>query len=122
MDNPSIVADIFRDQADADRAMLELQHTDMNADQIKVTSYNLSNLRETHNSVEIQSESNQIVVMVEAKNETQEAANILGDNGANNADLPPGIILGQGIPVRTRRVREETHHEEDTYDVDEAFF
>jgi hypothetical protein len=78
----------------------------MNADQIKATSYNPSTLQETHNSVEIQSERNQIVVMVEAKNETQEATNILGDNGANNADLPPGIILDQGIPARTHREKE----------------
>ena len=101
MANPSLVASIFRDQAQADRAMLELQHAGWNAGQIKATGYNLNTLQETLNSVEIQLESTRIIVTVRAEDKTREAANILVNNGANNMDLPPGIILDQGIPVRT---------------------
>lgn len=53
MTNPSLVAGIFRDLANADRAMLELRRAGMNADQINATSYTLSTRQETHNSVEI---------------------------------------------------------------------
>ncbi len=98
--NPSLVAGIFRDQAKADRAILELQHAGWNADQIKATGYNLNNLQETHNSVEVQPESNRIVVTVRAEDRTREAVNILVNNGANNSDLPPGIMLDQGILIR----------------------
>ena len=78
----------------------------MNADLINATSYTLSTLQETHNSVEIQSESTQIVVTVRAKNETQKAANILGDNERTTLICHLGSSLTKAFLFRTHRERE----------------
>lgn len=100
MANPSLVAGAFKNRADADHAIQELKQAGFRDDQIKASAYNLNATPEVHDAVELQSENSWIIVTVMAENRNQDAASIFVHNGANNADLPPGIELDQGIPVR----------------------
>ena len=92
--NPSLVAGVFRNQADADRAIQELKQTGFQEDQIQATPYNLQ--------IEGIPETSRLVVTLMAGDRNQEAAAIFVKSGANNADLPAGTVLDeQGNLVNT---------------------
>ncbi len=85
--DPSAIVGVFRDPAKADRAVDELKQAGFREDQIKSIVYILPPTEERL------SEEKRIVVTVEADGRDQQAFGILFDNGANNADLPPGLAL-----------------------------
>ncbi|SRR6266581_9717749 len=91
----SIVAGVFRDRAKADRALEELKQAEFRDDQLSSTVYNQHTEQEAPGS----SEHSRIVVTVMAEGREQDAVGILFDNGANNADLPPGTLLKHGTIV-----------------------
>jgi len=99
MDNtdPLTVVGVLRDHAKADRAIEDLKQAGFRDDQLSSTVYNLGTAQE----VQGPSEHSRIVVTVRAHSEKEEAKafGILFDNGANNADLPPGTILKHGAIV-----------------------
>ncbi len=100
MANPSLVAGVFKNQADANQAIQELKQAGFRDDQIKASAYDLNGVPEVHDAIELQSENNRVIVTVMAEDRNQDAASIFVHNGANNADLPPGIEVDQGVPVR----------------------
>ena len=85
--NPSLVAGVFRNQADADRAIQELKQVGFQEDQIQATPYNMQ--------IEGIPETSRLVVTILAGDRNQEAAAIFVKNGANNADLPAGMVLDE---------------------------
>jgi hypothetical protein len=89
--DPLTVVGVLRDRAKADRAIDELKQAGFKDDQLSSTVYTLDQ----------EPENTRIVVTVKAdgKKEEDKAFAILFDNGANNADLPPGTILKQGAIV-----------------------
>ncbi len=100
--NPSVIAGVFRDQAKADRARHELKQAGFREDWIRSTLYHLNATQEALGSVELISEKSRIIVAVMAEGRDRDALGILMNNGANNTDLPPGIVLEQGALVRSR--------------------
>jgi len=95
----SIIAGVFRDRAKADRALEDLKQAGFRDDQLGSTVYNLNKAQEAEGSSEHAHEYSRIVVTVMAEGRDQDAVGILFDNGANNADLPPGTLLKQGTLV-----------------------
>jgi hypothetical protein len=91
----SIVAGVFRDHAKADRAIDELKQAGFRDDQLSSTVYNQHTEQEAPGS----SEYSRTVVAVMAEGREQDAVGILFENGANNADLPPGVLLKHGTLV-----------------------
>jgi hypothetical protein len=89
--DPLTVVGVLRDRAKADRAIDDLKQAGFKDDQLSSTVYTLDQ----------EPENTRIVVTVKAdgKKEEDKAFAILFDNGANNADLPPGTILKQGAIV-----------------------
>jgi hypothetical protein len=95
----SIIAGVFRDRAKADRALEDLKQAGFRDDRLGSTVYNLNKAQEAEGSSEYAPEYSRIVVTVKAEGRDQDAVGILFDNGANNADLPPGTILKHGTLV-----------------------
>lgn len=95
--DPLTVVGVLRDRAKADRAIDELKQAGFKDDQLSSIVYNQHTEQEALGS----SEHSRIVVTVKAdgKKEEDKAFAILFDNGANNADLPPGTILKHGAIV-----------------------
>ncbi len=100
--NPSPVTGIFRVQATADHAIDELKQAGFREDQIRSTVYDLNEEQEAQGSFEHVPEQTRIVVTVMAEGREQNAESILFNNGANNADLPPGMILEHGAIVNSQ--------------------
>ena len=100
--NPSLVTGIFRVQATADHAIEELKQAGFREDQIRSTVYNLNEEQEAQGSLEHVPEQSRIVVTIMAEGKEQDAESILFNNGANNADLPPGMILENGALVNSQ--------------------
>jgi hypothetical protein len=86
--DPSTLVGVFRDQAKADRAKEELKQAGFRDDQLSSTVYSFKTTQEAQ-----ESEQSRIVLTVKTDGRDQQAFSILFDNGANNADLPPGTIL-----------------------------
>ena len=86
--HPSTVVGVFRDHAKADRAIEDLKQAGFREDQFSSTLYKADT-----------AENSRIVVTVKVDGRDQQAIGILFDNGANNADLPPGMILEHGTIV-----------------------
>jgi hypothetical protein len=88
IDSTPIVG-VFRDQAKADHAIEELKQADFTEDHItsKVVGMHTASGEETPE------EYTRIVVVVKADGRGKQAFGILFSNGANNADLPPGMTL-----------------------------
>jgi hypothetical protein len=86
-EQPNIVG-IFRDLSRADHAIDELKQAGFREDQVKVSFYNPQAGEEFHHHAD-----SRIIVAVQASGREQEAIGILFQNGANNADLPPGTVL-----------------------------
>ncbi len=91
--NPSLVAGVFRESANAHFAIRELKQVGFRDDQINLKSHDLK--------TEGMPDASRTVVTVMAGDRNQEAADIFVKNGANNADLPAGMILDEGTPVHT---------------------
>ncbi|SRR6266496_663975 len=91
IDSTPIVG-VFRDQAKADPAIEELKQAGFTEDQItsKVVGLHTAFGEQTP-------ENTRIVVIVKADGRGKQAFGILFSNGANNADLPPGMTLSGTI-------------------------
>src|SRR6266513_3033655 len=88
---PSPIVGVFRDHAKADHAVEELKQAGFTEDQItsKVVSLHIAPGEQTP-------ENTRIIVTVKANGRDKQAFGILFSNGANNADLPPGMVLRDG--------------------------
>src|SRR5437667_7812844 len=83
---------VFRDQAKADPAIEELKQAGFTEDQITSKVVGLHTA-----SGETTPENTRIIVIVKADGRDKQAFGILFSNGANNADLPPGMALSGTI-------------------------
>jgi len=63
-----------------------------------LTEYNLENA-EWISNLSLQETNKRLLVNVEADGKQQEAVGIMVNNGANNADIPPGTELVHGSLV-----------------------
>jgi hypothetical protein len=84
----SPIIGVFRDHAKANHALEELKQAGFTEDQIQSSVVSL------HSAPEEQTpEITRIIVTVKADGKDKLAFGILFNNGANNADLPPGMAL-----------------------------
>jgi hypothetical protein len=91
----SHIVGVFRDRTQADRAVEELKQAGIGEDQIEVTDYNLLTTEEAESSSRYNANT-RVIVHVQAEGKEQGAVGILVQNGANNADIPPGTQLVRG--------------------------
>jgi len=94
----SHIVGVFRDRTQADRAVEELKQAGIGEDQIEVTEYNLRTTEEAE-GLSRYNANTRIIVHVQAEGKEQGAVGILVQNGANNADIPPGTQLVRGSIV-----------------------
>ncbi len=87
----SNIVGVFRDRAKADHAIDGLKQAGFREDQIKLAVYSPQT-----------AEDSRFILTVIAGDREQEAFGILFDNGANNADLPPGTVLEHGSIVSSQ--------------------
>jgi hypothetical protein len=85
---PTPIVGVFRDRAKANRAIEDLKQAGFREDQIISTFYS-----PTPSQAAEVPENSRVIVTVNADGRDQQAFGILFDNGANNADLPPGMAL-----------------------------
>ena len=85
---PSPIVGVFRDQAKVDHTVEELKQAGFTEDQIKSKIVGLKTA-----SGEQTPENTRTLLIVKAEGRDKEAFGILFSNGANNADLPPGMTL-----------------------------
>ncbi len=86
--DPTPIVGVFRDRAKANRAIEDLKQAGFSEDQIISTFFS-----PTPPQAAEASENSRVIVTVKANGRDQQAFGILFDNGANNADLPPGMAL-----------------------------
>ncbi|HEY6285075.1 MAG TPA: hypothetical protein VIX20_05390 [Ktedonobacteraceae bacterium] len=93
----SPIVGVFRDHAKADHAIEELKQAGFREDQItsKVVSLHTEPQEQTP-------ENTRIIVTVKAEGRETQAFGILFSNGANNADLPPGMSLSDSRIVTSQ--------------------
>jgi hypothetical protein len=94
----STIIGIFRDRSKADHAVDELKQAGFSEDQVKVTLYSPQAAEESSRHA-----NSRIIVAVQVRGREKDANGILFNNGANNADLPPGTVLQDDsiIPSQT---------------------
>jgi hypothetical protein len=92
--DPSTLVGVFRDRAKADRAIEELKQAGFRDDQLSSTVYSFKTTQEAQ-----ESEPSRVVLTVKTDGRDQQAFSILFNNGANNADLPPGTVFEYGSIV-----------------------
>ena len=85
---PSSIVGLFRDHAKANHAVEELKGAGFGDDQIHSAVVSLQTTPEEQTP-----EDSRIIVTVKAEGRDKQAFGILFNNGANNADLPPGMVL-----------------------------
>ena len=87
----SPIVGVFRDQAKAEQAVEKLKQAGFTDDQVvlKVVSLHQASEEQTP-------ETTRTIVTVKGEDKEKQAFGILFSNGANNADLPPGITLSDG--------------------------
>lgn len=103
----STIAGIFRDHAQANLAVEQLKQAGFSEDQIQTTSYHPTQDADTGTEEEIEGVphvpgvggASRYVVAVNAEGREHEALGFLVSNGANNSDLPQGMVLEQGALV-----------------------
>jgi hypothetical protein len=95
--NPSPIVGVFRDHAKADRAVEELKQAGFDEDQITSATYSMESAQGAQTP-----ENSRVIVTVKAESMEQQAFGILFKNGANNADLPAGMILKHGKIVNSQ--------------------
>jgi hypothetical protein len=94
----SHVVGVFRERSNAEQAIDKLKRIGIGENQIQLTEYNLQNAEGASN-LSRQESNKRLIVNVEANGKEQEAVGILVNNGANNADIPPGTMLVHGSLV-----------------------
>ncbi len=87
----SPITGVFRDHVKANHAVEELKRAGFGEDQIQSAVVSLQSAPE-----EQRPENTRIIVTVKADGKDKLAFGILFNNGANNADLPPGMELRDG--------------------------
>ncbi len=93
----SPIVGVFRDHAKADRAVEELKQAGFREEQITSAIYSLEPAQEAQTP-----ENSRFIVTVTPEGRDQQAFGILFSNGANNADLPPGMVLKHGKVVSSQ--------------------
>ena len=94
----SHVVGVFRERSHAEQAIDKLKRIGIGEDQIQWNEYNLP-IAEGIGSSSRQESNKRLIVNVDADGKEQEAVGILVNNGANNADIPPGTELVHGSLV-----------------------
>jgi hypothetical protein len=94
----SHVVGVFRERSQAEQAIDKLKRIGIGEDQVLLTEYNLQNVEGISSSVR-QETNKRLIVNVDAGGKEQEAVGIMLNNGANNADIPPGTELLHGSLV-----------------------
>jgi len=89
---PSTIVGVFRDQTKAEQAVEQLKQAGFTDDQItsKVVGLKTASGEQTP-------ENTRLLLIVKAEGKDKQAFGILFSNGANNADLPPGMTLSGTI-------------------------
>jgi hypothetical protein len=95
--DPSSIVGVFRDHAKAEHAVEELKQAGFREDQITSAIYSLKPAQEAQTP-----ENSRIIVTVKAEGKDQQAFGILFNNGANNADFPPGMELSDSKIVSSQ--------------------
>ena len=90
----SPIVGVFREQSKADHAVEELKQAGFTEDQITSRVVSLQATPEEQTP-----ENTRIIVTVKVDGQEKQAFGILFDNGANNADLPPGMELSDSSIV-----------------------
>ena len=93
----SDIVGVFRDRSSADHAIDELKQAGFKENQVKVTLYIPQAAEESHSHPD-----SRTIVTVQAEGREQDAVGILFNNGANNADLPPGTVLEHGSIISSQ--------------------
>jgi len=93
----SDIVGVFRDRSRADHAIDELKQAGFKEDQVTLTLYSPQAAEESHGHAD-----SRIIVTVKASGRVQDAVGILFNNGANNADLPPGTVLQDGSIISSQ--------------------
>jgi hypothetical protein len=91
----SHIVGVFREQAPAHEAALELREAGFGEDQLRLTEFDPQSLEGTENTP-LHAADTRFFVHVEARGREKEAVGILARHGANNADLPAGTELVNG--------------------------
>src|SRR6266550_5696736 len=94
----SHVVGVFRERSQAEQAIDKLKRIGIGEDQIQLNEYNLP-IAEGIGSSSRQESNKRLIVNVDADGKEQEAVGIMVNNGANNADIPPGTELIHGSLV-----------------------
>jgi hypothetical protein len=95
--DPSPIVGVFRDHDKADHAVEELKRAGFGEDQIQSALVSLQTAPEEQTP-----ENTRIIVTVKADGKDKRAFGILFNNGANNADLPPGMSLSDSNIVNSQ--------------------
>jgi hypothetical protein len=95
--DPSSIVGVFRDHTKANHAVEELKQAGFGDDQIQAAVVSLQTAPENQTS-----ETTRIIVTVRTNGKDKQAFGILFSNGANNADLPPGMELKGGNVVNAQ--------------------
>jgi hypothetical protein len=105
----STITGVFRERAQADQAVEQLKQAGFREDQIQATSYHPTQNTKVSAEEEIEGvphapglggvSLSRFVVVVNAEGREHEALGFLVSNGANNSDLPPGMVLEHGALV-----------------------
>lgn len=100
----SIIAGVFREQAQVDLAVEQLKQAGFREDQIQATVYNPNPDASTEEvegvpQVVGAGRGSRFVVAVNAEGREHEALGVMVNNGANNSDIPPGMVLEHGTLV-----------------------
>ena len=94
----SHIVGVFRERSQADQAVDELKQASFTEDEIELTEYDVEDVVEAV-SPSLQSSNKRIIVHVKAPGKEQEAVGIMIQHGANNADIPAGMMLVHGALV-----------------------
>ncbi len=84
----SPIVGVFRDKAKAEQAIEKLKQDGFTDDEVISKEVSLNGVSEEQSS-----ENTRTIVTVKAEGKEKQAFGILFSNGANNADLPPGVTL-----------------------------
>ncbi len=98
----SDIVGVFRERSQAEEAMEELRQAGFAEDAMDLKEYELQGTAAalTTNPT-LQPSNKRVIVHVKAPGKEQEVVGILAQHGANNADIPAGTQLVQGVLVGT---------------------
>lgn len=96
------IVGVFRDRAQADLAIEGLIQAGFSKDQVRSIVYGLNVAEGEQAGAQFSPEASRTIVTVDADEREPEALGILFQYGANNADLPPGMALENGVLVEAQ--------------------